>query len=87
MFSPNGKHLIATAYAGGLAWLIDPSDLRRQTVISLAKGPMGIAYAPDGKTALVTSHDSGIITILDLAERRAIRAVDGGNGIEVLAYY
>ena len=87
MFSPDGRHLIVTAYAGGLAWLIEAADLRRQTVLSLAKGPMGIAYAPDGKTALVTSHDSGLITSIDLVAKRAVSSSDGGSGIEVLAYY
>jgi DNA-binding beta-propeller fold protein YncE len=87
MFSPDGRHLIATAYASGLAWLIDAADFRRQTVVPVAKGPQGIAFAPDGKTALVSSHDSGLLTQISLADGRIVAAHDGGAGIEVLAWY
>jgi DNA-binding beta-propeller fold protein YncE len=87
MFSPAGDHMIVTAYAGGMAWHVDPANYRAQTQIPLAKGPQGIAFAPDGRTALVSSHDSGLLTQIDLAQRRAIACFDGGNGIEVMAYY
>jgi DNA-binding beta-propeller fold protein YncE len=87
MYSPSGAQLIVTAYAGGSAWLIDARDLRRQVPIAVAKGPQGIAFAPDGKTALISSHDSGLLTQIDLADGRVIAAHDGGAGIEVLAYY
>jgi DNA-binding beta-propeller fold protein YncE len=87
MFSPDGKHLVVTTYASGLAWLIDAADLRRQTRVPVAKGPQGIAFAPDGKSALVSSHDSGLLTRIALADGCAVAAHDGGAGIEVLAYY
>ena len=87
MFSPDGRHLVATAYASGLAWLIDAADFRRQTLVPVAKGPQGIAFAPDGKTALVSSHDSGLLTQISLTDGRIVAAHDGGSGIEVLAWY
>jgi DNA-binding beta-propeller fold protein YncE len=87
MFSPDGKHLVVTAYASGLAWLIDAADLRMQTLIPVAKGPQGMAFAADGRTALISSHDSGLLTQIDLSDGRPIAAHDGGVGIEVLAYY
>jgi DNA-binding beta-propeller fold protein YncE len=87
MFSPDGAHLVVTTYASGLAWLIDAADLRRQTRVPVAKGPQGIAFAPDGKSALVSSHDSGLLTRILLPDGRAVAAYDGGVGIEVLAYY
>jgi DNA-binding beta-propeller fold protein YncE len=87
MFSPDGKHLVATVYAGGLAWLIDAADFRRQTPVPVAKGPQGIAFAPDGKTVLVSSHDSGLLTQISLADARIVASHDGGAGIEVLTYY
>jgi DNA-binding beta-propeller fold protein YncE len=86
-FSPDGRHLVAVSYASALAWVIDPADLSRQTPIVVAKGPMGISFPPDGSSALIACHDSGLITRIDLAERRAIAAYDGGNGIEVMAWY
>jgi hypothetical protein len=36
---------------------------------------------------IVASHDSGLLTRIDLAEGRTVAAYDGGSGIEVLAYY
>lgn len=86
-FSPDGAHVIATNYASGLAWIIDGSDYRQQTLVTVAKGPQGAAFAPDGRTALIANHDSGIITQVDLAAKRAVAVYDGGAGIEVLSYY
>jgi YVTN family beta-propeller protein len=87
MFSPDARHLVVTGYAGGMAWHLDAADYRRQTQIPLAKGPQGMAFAPGSRTALVSSHDSGLLTQIDLESRAAVIAFDGGNGIEVLAYY
>jgi DNA-binding beta-propeller fold protein YncE len=87
MFSPDGKHLVVTAYTSGNCWLIDAADYRRQTLVPLAKGPMGMAFPPEGGSVIVTSHDSGLLTRIDLVSRRAVTAYDGGAGIEVLTYY
>jgi YVTN family beta-propeller protein len=87
MFSPDGRYLVVTAYAGALAWVVDAADLRRQTLVPVAKGPQGMAFPPDGKSVIVASHDSGLLTRIDLAEPRAVAAYDGGSGIEVLAWY
>jgi YVTN family beta-propeller protein len=87
MYSPDGRYLVATAYASALVWVIDAADLRRQTLVPVAKGPQGIGFPPDGKSVIVASHDSGLLTRIDLAEPRAVAAYDGGAGIEVLAYY
>jgi DNA-binding beta-propeller fold protein YncE len=87
MFSPDGRYLVATTYASGLAWVIDATDLRRQTPVPVAKGPQGMAFPPDGRSVIVASHDSGLLTRIDLAEPRAVAAYDGGSGIEVLAWY
>ena len=87
MFSPDGRHLVATSYASALAWVIDAADLRRQTLVPVAKGPQGMAFPPDGRSVVVASHDSGLLTRIDLAEPRAVAACDGGSGIEVLAWY
>jgi WD40 repeat protein len=86
MFSPDG-HFVVTGYAGGLVWIIDAADYRTQNIIPVAKGPMGIAFPESGTTVLVSSHDSGLLTLIDLAEKRALAAHDGGGGIEVMAFY
>ena len=78
---------MATSYATALAWIIDAANYRAQTMLPLAKGPMGIAFPEDGRTAIVSSHDSGLLTQIDLQEKRVIAARDGGAGIEVMAFY
>ena len=55
-------------------------------------GPEGDAMSdapvpPEGGSVIVTSHDSGLLTRIDLASRRAVAAYDGGSGVEVLTYY
>lgn len=87
MFSPDGRHLLVTAYTSGNTWLLDAADYRRQTLIPVAKGPMGMAFPADGNSVIVTSHDSGLLTRIDLASARAVASYDGGTGIEVLAFY
>ena len=87
MFSPDGRHLVVTGYTGGNCWLLDAVDYRRQTLVPVAKGPMGMAFPPEGGSVIVTSHDSGLLTRIDLASRRAVAAYDGGSGVEVLTYY
>jgi DNA-binding beta-propeller fold protein YncE len=85
--SPDGRHLVVTSYATGLAWILDGNDCRRQTLVPLAKGPMGALFAEDGASVIVSSHDSGMLTRVDLETGRIAGAFDGGAGIEVLAYY
>lgn len=86
-FSPDGRSLAVVNYASALAWLIDSTDWRRQTVLAVAKGPQGIAFSPDSAQLLIASHDSGLITIVNVAERRITGAIDGGSGIESLAFF
>jgi DNA-binding beta-propeller fold protein YncE len=86
-FSPDGGTLVVTNYASALAWIIDAQDLRRQWLVTMAKGPQGIAFAPDRRAALIGNHDSGLITRIDLEEKRADAVFDGGAGIEVLDYF
>jgi DNA-binding beta-propeller fold protein YncE len=86
-FSRDGRILVVTSYATALAWIIEAANYRAQTMIPLAKGPMGIAFPADGRTAIISSHDSGLLTRIDLEERRVLSAHDGGGGIEVMAFY
>ena len=37
MFSPDGRHLIVSGLAGGMAWHLDAGDYRKQTQIPVAK--------------------------------------------------
>ena len=85
-FSPDGRWLVATAYATGLVWVIDADDLARQRLVPVAKGPMGMIFEPDGRSVVVSSHDCGLLTRIDLAAASAVGAFEGGAGIEVLAW-
>lgn len=87
MFSPDGRHLVVTSYASGNAWVIDAADYRKQTLVPVAKGPQGMTFDARSETVLVASHDSGLLTRIDLQAKRAVEAYDGGAGIEVLAYF
>jgi len=87
LFSADGRHLVVTSYATGLAWVLDGADYRRQTMVPLAKGPMGALFAEDGRSVIVSSHDSGVLTRIELATGEILGACDGGSGIEVLAYF
>ena len=86
-FSPGDRPLVVTSYATGAVWILDSDDSRRQRIVPVAKGPMGILFTPDGETAIVANHDSGVLTRIDLASARAVGVHEGGSGIEVLAYY
>lgn len=86
-FSPDGRQLVVTGYAGGLAWIIDGHNLHHQVAVPVAKGPQAIAFTPDGLSVLVSSHDDGLITRINLKSNSPDLAVDGGGGIEVLAFY
>jgi DNA-binding beta-propeller fold protein YncE len=86
-FSPNGRWLVATAYATGQVWIVDSRNYRDQRTVSVAKGPQGIAFDPDGKSFIVSSHDDGVLTRIDLGTGKPVAVYDGGAGIEVLAFY
>jgi DNA-binding beta-propeller fold protein YncE len=73
-FSRNGRTLVVTSYATALAWLIDAANYRAQTMIPLAKGPMGIAFPADGRTAIVTSRQRPAHPHRSPREARAKRA-------------
>ena len=40
----------------------------KQQVMSVGKDPMGFAFAPDGKTALIANHGDGTVSVVDLSE-------------------
>ena len=86
-YSLDGRYVLTSNYASGVIYIHEADDLRRQTPLIVAKGPMGFAFAPDGNTAMVANHDSGIVTIINLPERRITGYFDGGSGIETLAFY
>ena len=85
--SPDGRYVVVTADQEPLATVMSAADLRAHTTFEVAPGPMGVAFAADGRTALVANHGSGRITVVDLAAARPVREFALGVGVETLAYY
>jgi DNA-binding beta-propeller fold protein YncE len=84
--SPDGRFVVVTADEEPLATVLDAS-LQRQSTFEVARGPMGVAFHPDGRTALVANHGSGKITIVDLEAGRPTGEFEAGVGVETLAFY
>lgn len=85
--SPDGRYVVVTADQEPLASVHSARDLRAQTTFKVAPGPMGVAFAADGRTALVANHGSGRITVVDLEAARPVRDFPMGVGVETLAFY
>ncbi|MBV9578823.1 MAG: YncE family protein [Chloroflexi bacterium] len=84
--SPDGQYVVVTADQEPLATVLS-GDLRRQTTFEVAPGPMGVAFHPDGATALVANHGSGRITVVDLGGARPVREFPMGVGVETLSFF
>jgi sugar lactone lactonase YvrE len=78
--------VVVTADREPLASVLS-ADLKNQTTFEVAGGPMGVAFAPDGRTALVANHGAGRITVVDLETPKPLRDFACGVGVETLAYY
>jgi YVTN family beta-propeller protein len=85
-FSPDGHWLLTMA--GSTINVFDASDLHEpQRSVTVGAFPMGIAFAADGKTALVANHGDGTISVLDLATAAVTKTFKAGAGIETLTFY
>lgn len=84
--SPDGRYVVVTADEEPLATVLD-AGLTRQSTFTVADGPMGVAFHPDGRTALVANHGAGRITIADLETGQPTGEFAAGVGVETLAFY
>jgi hypothetical protein len=89
--SPDGSVLITCAYAGtgeSFVNVVKMSELHgKQLVVNAGKAPMGFAFAPDGRTALVANDGDGTVTVVDFQRGAVTNTFKGGTGIETLSYY
>jgi DNA-binding beta-propeller fold protein YncE len=89
--SLDGTMLITSAYAGAgesFINLLRTSDLQgSQRVVKAGRAPMGFAFAPDSRTALVANDGDGTVTVVDLQQGIVTNTFKGGTGIETLSYY
>ena len=87
-FSLDGSKLLVCNLAERLVNIIDVADPHgKQQVLTVGKDPMGFAFAPDGKTALVANHGDGTISVIDLSQSRVVSSFMAGAGVEAMAYY
>jgi YVTN family beta-propeller protein len=84
--SPNGRYVVVTNNDESLVTVLDAS-LTRQTTFPVSKAPMGVAFHPDGRTALIGNHGAGRITVVDLEAAAPVREFEAGVGVETLAFY
>jgi len=87
-YSPDGSKLITTDDRQGLANIISTADLHgKQQVLTVGKTPYGVAFTADSKTALISNHGDGTITVIDLPSGKVVNTFKAGTGIETLSYY
>lgn len=87
-YSPDGSTLITTSTGGRVANVFAAARLHdKQTVVPVGRDPFGVAFTSDGRTALVSNHGDGTITVVDVATGKVNSSFTAGTGIETLAYY
>jgi DNA-binding beta-propeller fold protein YncE len=87
-YSPDGRRVL-TCIASGQVNIFNAADLHapQRVVQSAGTALMGIAFAPDGKTALVGNHGEGTVTQIDLDTAMVVRSFPAGKGVESLTYF
>ena len=87
-YSPDGSRLLTTTLGVNLLNVFDASNLRgKQLVVPVGRDPFGVAFTRDGKTALVSNHGDGTISVVDVASGTVKSSFTAGTGIETLSYY
>jgi YVTN family beta-propeller protein len=74
--APDDGHILVSAYRWNQVLLLDPGDPYRQRSIPVPGGPMGFAFPPgygiEHRQCLVTNHDTGALTRLDVEDARVL---------------
>jgi DNA-binding beta-propeller fold protein YncE len=87
-FSPDGSRLLTTTIGANLLHVLDAANLRgKQLVVPVGRDPFGVGFTRDGKTALVSNHGDGTISVVDVASGTVKSSFTAGTGIETLSYY
>ena len=86
-YSPDGKTVLTLTGAGQMN-IFDGSDLHKpQHSLMVGHNPMGFAFSPDGKTAIVGNHNDGTASVIDLKNATVLKTFPAGKGVETLEYY
>jgi YVTN family beta-propeller protein len=68
-YSPDGSMLLTVNHMNAVANVFDARNLHApQKTMPVGQQAFGIAYSADGKTALVSNHGDGTITVIDTAK-------------------
>ena len=87
-YSPDGSRLLTTTLGVNVLNVFDAANLRgKQLVVPVGRDPFGVAFTRDGKTALVSNHGDGTITVVDVATGTVKSSFTAGTGIETLSYF
>jgi YVTN family beta-propeller protein len=87
-YSPDGLTLITANATDRLANIFDARNLHApQKTVTVGPQAFGIAFTPDSKTALVSNHGDGTISVIDVTKAQVTKSFKAGTGIETLAYY
>jgi len=87
-YSPDGSILMTANHMNALANIFDARNFHAaQKTMPVGQQAFGIAFSADGKTALVSNHGDGTISVIDVTKAQVIRTFTAGTGIETLAYY
>jgi YVTN family beta-propeller protein len=85
--SPDNRHLVMSFHVSGMAAVIDTEAPERQRLFKLGKAPMGIAFTADLNHTLITNHDSGNISVIDLKAMQLAGSIKTHLGAETMAFY
>jgi YVTN family beta-propeller protein len=85
-YSPGGRYLVVTSHDEAIGTVLS-ADLETQRSFRLGRGPMDMAFHPDGRTALVANHGDGTISVVDLEQGIVHRTIPAGDGVESLAFF
>ncbi|HET9220430.1 MAG TPA: cytochrome D1 domain-containing protein [Terriglobia bacterium] len=87
-YSPDGATLMTVNHMNALANIFDAKNLHAsQKTLTVGQQAFGIAFSADGKTALVSNHGDGTISVIDMTKSQVSKTFTAGTGIETLAYY
>jgi len=87
-YSPDGSILMTVNHMNAMANIFDARNLHAsQKTLPVGSQAFGIAFSADGKTALVSNHGDGTISVIDVAKNQVMQTFKAGTGIETLAYY
>jgi DNA-binding beta-propeller fold protein YncE len=87
-YSLDGSTLVVVSVNDRTATLLNATDWRApQTVLKVGSAPFGIAFTADKKSAFISNHGDGTISVIDLQSKQVANSFAAGKGIETLSFY